>query len=88
MQNQPNPARALALHRKLLKEGLGDRFKGMTEEEIIRALKKPEKRFGAKSLQLVLDSDQFLLTYGHERKASCVAFLGLYANGIPNSDRD
>ncbi len=40
IRNRPNPAKALALHRKLLREGLGDRFHGMTEEEIICAIKK------------------------------------------------
>lgn len=32
-------------------------------------------RFGARSLQLVLDSNEFLFAYGHERKAACQVLL-------------
>ncbi len=32
-------AKALAQHEKLLRLGLGDRFKGMSEEAVIKALK-------------------------------------------------
>ena len=45
-----DPAKALALHRKLLKEGIGDRFKGMTEEEIIRAVKKTREEIWSEKL--------------------------------------
>ena len=47
---RPNAARALALHRKLLQEGLGDRFSGMTEEEIIRAIKKTREEIWSEKL--------------------------------------
>ena len=39
-KKRATPAKALAQHRKLLKRGLGDRFEGMSEEEIISALKR------------------------------------------------
>ena len=49
-RNRPDAARAQALHKKLLKEGLGDRFKGMTEEEIIRAIKKTREEIWSEKL--------------------------------------
>ncbi|MBI5244865.1 MAG: hypothetical protein HY922_14440 [Elusimicrobia bacterium] len=45
-----DPAKAVALHRKLLKEGLGDRFEGMTEGEIIRAIKKTREEIWSEKL--------------------------------------
>lgn len=43
-KKRPDQAKALALHRKLLKAGLGDRFEGMTQEAIIGALRKTRER--------------------------------------------
>lgn len=49
-KKRPNQARALALHRKLVKAGLGDRFEGMTQEEIIGVLRKTRDEIWSEKL--------------------------------------
>ena len=49
-RKRPDQSKALALHRKLLKAGLGDRFEGMTQEEIIGALRKTRDEIWSEKL--------------------------------------
>lgn len=51
-KKRPNQARALSLHRKLLKAGLGDRFEGMTQEEVIGALRKTREQIWAEGFRV------------------------------------